>query len=220
MVLNPPPPILCHIFVPRYVLLCFRCSSSRCVRFRRFVPPPVCSSVGLLLRRFAPPKRLVLGHYFNHPIQRLSLPGTLRRLAFGGIFDQPLKGVKWPEKLESVELGQSFSRAGVQWPRSGKRYAVLCFDVLCFSVSLCVVGCFCVIPFWEIGLTDGCLGTIGRTSPPLRVQREGELWKSVRLGAPCVRNDRVGYRLKENSPPPPARVCFRSSRGNEFRRRI
>lgn len=65
----------------------------------------------------------MLGHYFNHPIQRLNLPGTLRRLAFGGIFDQPLDKVKWPEKLESVDLGQAFSRdvAGVKWPGGVKR---------------------------------------------------------------------------------------------------
>lgn len=50
---------------------------------------------------------LVLGHYFNHPIRHLKLPPTLRRIAFSGIFDQPLRRVNWPEKLESVELGQS-----------------------------------------------------------------------------------------------------------------
>lgn len=92
-------------------------------------PPPVISvlSTRLVLSAWCvttvPRKSLVLGHYFNHPIQRLKLPGTLRRLAFGGIFDQPLDRVKWPEKLESVELGQSFWRdvAGVRWPRTLER---------------------------------------------------------------------------------------------------
>lgn len=75
---------------------------SSCIIFLRAYPPPPTNYLEIVYR-------LVLGHYFNHPVTNLKLPATLRRLAFTGIFDQSLDGVSCPPRLESVELGQAFS---------------------------------------------------------------------------------------------------------------
>lgn len=60
---------------------------------------------------------------YNHPIDDVRWPNTLKVLYFGDWWNEPLDDVKFPDSLEDLGLGINFDQSlvGVTWPKSLKK---------------------------------------------------------------------------------------------------